>query len=117
MPGEQPRVAQVKAELFRTLGHPARIRILELLRDGERTVGDLRQALELDASRTSQHLRELRDRDVVAARRDGKNVHYRIKDPRTLELLEVARMLIATSLEDSQSLLEQLAESEAPPDA
>lgn len=110
--GGQPRVSQVKAELFRVLGHPARVRILELLRDGERTVGDLQQALGLDASSTSQHLAALRNRDVVVARREGKNVFYGIKDPRIAELLEVARQLITTSIEDSQSLLAQLAESE-----
>ena len=109
----QPRVSQVKAELFRVLGHPVRVRILELLRDGERTVGDLQQALGLDASSTSQHLGALRNRDVVVARRDGKNVYYSIKDPHTTELLEVARKLITTSIEDSQSLLAQLANPDA----
>lgn len=108
----QPRVAQVKAELFRVLGHPVRVRILELLRGGERTVGDLQQALGLDASGTSQHLGALRNRDLVVARRDGKNVYYEIKDPRITELLEVARKLITTSIEDSQSLLDQLNDSE-----
>lgn len=107
----QPRVLQVKAELFRVLGHPARVRILELLRGGERTVGDLQQALGLDASGTSQHLSALRNRDLVVARREGKNVYYEIKDPGVTELLEVARKLITTSIEDSQSLLEQLADS------
>ena len=77
----QPRVSQVKAELFRVLGHPVRVRILELLRDGERTVGDLQQALGLDASSTSQHLGALRNRDVVVARREGKNVYYAHQGP------------------------------------
>ncbi len=109
---EQEQVSQAKAEVFRALGHPKRVRILELLRGGERTVGDLQQALGLDASSTSQHLGSLRNRDLVTARRDGKNVYYSIKDPRTAELLEVARRLITTRIENSQSLLEQLAESE-----
>ncbi|MBK5232922.1 MAG: helix-turn-helix transcriptional regulator [Thermoleophilia bacterium] len=108
----QERVSQAKAELFRVLGHPMRVRILELLRGGERSVGDLQQALGLDASGTSQHLGSLRNRDLVTARRDGKNVYYSIKDPLTTELLEVARRLITTRIENSQSLLEQLAEPE-----
>ena len=89
------------------------MRILELLRDGERTVGDLQQALGLDSSGTSQHLSALRRRDVVESRREGTNVYYRIKDPRTTELLEIARKIITTSIEDSQSLLAQLADPEA----
>ena len=113
---DQPPVYQVKAELFRMLGHPARVRILELLRDGERTVGDLQRALGLDSSGTSQHLSALRRRDVVESRREGTNVYYRIKDPRTTELLEIARKIITTSIEGSQSLLAQLADPEAPRD-
>ena len=111
---DQPPVYQVKAELFRVLGHPARVRILELLREGERTVGDLQQALGLDSSGTSQHLSALRRRDIVEARREGTSVYYRIKDPRTSELLEIARKIITTSIEDSQALLAQLADPEAP---
>ena len=84
----------LKAELFRALGHPARIRILQLLRDGERTVGDLQAALDLDSSGTSQHLAALRKQGLVESRREGTNVYYRVKDPRTLELLELAKAIL-----------------------
>lgn len=110
---DQPPVYKAKAELFRVLSHPARVRILELLRDGERTVGDLRQAVGLDSSGTSQHLSALRRSDVVASRREGTSVYYRIKDPHTSDLLEIARKIISTSIEDSQTLLAQLADPEA----
>ena len=110
----QPPASQAKAELFRVLGHPVRVSILELLADGERTVGDLQQALGLEASSTSQHLGALRNRDVLTARRDGKNVYYRINDAHTTELLELARKIISSSIEDSQSLLAQLREPETP---
>jgi ArsR family transcriptional regulator len=109
MPTSQPPVFVVKAELFRALGHPARIRILQLLRDGERTVGDLQAALELDSSGTSQHLAALRKQDLVEPRRQGTNVYYRVKDRRTLELLQLAKEILANSLEDSQALLQDLA--------
>jgi ArsR family transcriptional regulator len=59
----------LKAQLFRVLGHPVRIRILELLLDGERTVGDPRAALSLDSSGTSQHLAALRQQGVLESRR------------------------------------------------
>lgn len=113
---DQPAVCQAKAELFRVLGHPARVRILELLRDGERTVGDLQAALGLDSSGTSQHLSALRKRDLVESRREGTSVYYRIKDPGTNELLEAARRIITASIEDSQTLLAQLADPEASAD-
>ncbi len=114
--GAQPRVSQAKAKLLRVLGHPARVSILELLRDGERTVGDLQQALGLEASSTSQHLSALKGLDVLESRREGTNVYYRIKDPRTTDLLDTARKIITTSLEDSQSLLAQLTDREATED-
>jgi ArsR family transcriptional regulator len=106
-------VYQAKAEMFRILGHPARIRTLELLRDGERTVGDLQHALGLDSSGTSQHLGVLRRNGMLESRREGTNVYYRVKDPRTFQLLEVARQILTTNLAESQQLLDQLAADEA----
>lgn len=102
-------IYRVKAEFFRTLGHPVRVRILELLRDGELTVGELQHQLELDSSGTSQHLGALRKQGVLESRRDGTSVHYRVKDPRTFQLLEVARQILSAHLEETTALLDDLA--------
>jgi DNA-binding transcriptional ArsR family regulator len=99
----------VKAQLFRVLGHPVRIRILELLGDGERTVGDLQARLELDSSGTSQHLGALRQLGLLEARREGTSVYYRVKDPRVSQLLTVARQILSSALSDSHALLSELA--------
>ena len=64
--GHAQPIYAAKAELFRVLGHPARVRIIELLRDGERSVGSLQGALGLDSSGTSQHLAVLRTSGLVA---------------------------------------------------
>jgi ArsR family transcriptional regulator len=103
-----------KAQLFRVLGHPVRIRILELLSDGERTVGDLQAELELDSSGTSQHLGALRQLGLLEARREGTSVYYRIKDPRVSELLAVARQILTSALSDSHALLSELAGEPVP---
>lgn len=103
----------VKAELFRVLGHPMRVRILEVLRDGERTVGDLQAALGLDSSGTSQHLAALRRQGLVEGRREGTSVYYRAKDPRVFQLLESARQILTSSLTETQALLTEL-ERDAP---
>ena len=105
----------VKAQLFRTLGHPVRIRILELLADGERTVGDLQDALDLDSSGTSQHLAALRQQGVLESRRAGTSVYYRIRDPRVSQLLAVAKQILTSALSDSHALLGHLAD-ETPAD-
>jgi ArsR family transcriptional regulator len=107
----QPPIFVVKAELFRVLGHPVRVRILELLREGERNVGDLQAALALDSSGTSQHLAALRKQGLVESRRDGTSVYYRVRDPRTFQLLELARQILTSGLAEAQALLDQLAAS------
>lgn len=101
-------VYQVKAEFFRILGHPVRVRILELLRDGERTVSDLQVQLQMDSSGTSQHLGMLRKQGIVEGRREGTSVYYRIRDPRVFQLLEVARQILNSSLAESQAILGEL---------
>lgn len=102
-------VYQAKAQFFRILGHPARVRILELLQDGERSVGDLQGELGLDSSGTSQHLGVLRRHGILDTRREGTSVYYRVRDPRVFQLLAVARQILTTALEDSRDLLEELA--------
>lgn len=106
-------VYRLKAELFRTLGHPARVRLLELLGAGERTVGELQDALELDSSSASQHLSALRRQGLLESRKVGTSVHCRVKDRRTLKLLAIAREILAANLEESRDLLGEL-DAEAP---
>jgi ArsR family transcriptional regulator len=103
-----PGVAEAKAELFRALAHPLRIRVLEILVDGEQSVGALAQALQIDLPRLSQQLAVLRGAHVVSTRRDRSTVYYRLTDPRTSQLLVTAKQLIATDLRSSQPLLANL---------
>lgn len=111
----QPPVYALKADFFRVLGHPARVRILQLLRGGERSVGALQEVLELDSSAVSQHLAALRRQGLVSGRKEGTTVYYRVSDPRTLELLELAKTIITGRLEHNQALLDDLAGEEFSP--
>jgi DNA-binding transcriptional ArsR family regulator len=113
MPFDHP-IYVLKADFFRILGHPVRVRILELLRDGERTVGDLQGQLGLDSSGTSQHLGALRKQGLLESRREGTSVYYRVRDPRLFQLLEVARQILSSNLADTQALLDGLRETPAP---
>lgn len=103
-------IYRVKADFFRLLGHPARVRILELLRDGERMVGDLQAALDLDSSGTSQHLTAMRRQGLLESRRAGTSVFYRVKDPRIFQLLEIAKQILTSQLEEASLLLGDLSE-------
>src|SRR6266487_427164 len=100
---EAPPIYRVKADFFRILGHPARVRILELLRDGERSVGDLQAALGLDSSGTSQHLGALRKQGLLESSKQGTSVFYRVKDPRALQLLETSRQILTSNLAESRA--------------
>jgi ArsR family transcriptional regulator len=108
MPFQAGPVHEVKANLFRVLGHPARVRILELLRDGERAVGSLQADLELDSGGTSQHLAALRRIGLVTSRRDGTSVYYRVEDEGVFDLLAAGRAIISRRLATEQSLLHEL---------
>jgi ArsR family transcriptional regulator len=106
---ENPRpVYEVKANLFRVLGHPARVRLLEILGEGERSVGALQTELGLDSGGTSQHLAALRRIGLVQSRRAGTSVYYRVDDERVSELLRVGREIIYRQLAEQQSLLAEL---------
>lgn len=105
----------LKAQFFRVLGHPVRIRILELLVEhDEMTVGELQAGLNLDSGGTSQHLSALRQLGVLDSRRAGTNVYYRMRDPIVSELLRVARQVITAGLTASTTVLGTLAETEVP---
>ena len=109
MPSNVRPVYEVKAGLFRVLGHPARVRIIELLRGGERSVGSLQEGLGLESGATSQHLAALRRVGLVESRREGTSVYYRASDERVFELLEAGRALVTRRLEEQQSMLRELA--------
>ena len=109
MPSNVRPVYEVKAGLFRVLGHPARVRIIELLRGGERSVGALQEGLGLESGATSQHLAALRRVGLVESRREGTSVYYRASDDRVFELLEAGRALVTRQLEEQQSMLRELA--------
>jgi ArsR family transcriptional regulator len=98
----------MKADLFRVLGHPARVRILELLREGERSVGSLQAELGLESGSTSQHLAALRRIGLVEPRREGTSVYYRVSDERVFDLLEAGRAIIGRRLTEQQSILREL---------
>lgn len=105
-------IYRVKADFFKTLGHPARIRVLELLRDGERSVSELMAEVGLEASHLSQQLAVLRRSNVVQARKSGSSVLYSVADPRVFQLLELAKDILTTSLSETQELLAELASME-----
>jgi DNA-binding transcriptional ArsR family regulator len=97
-----------KADFFRALAHPIRVRILESLGSGERTVQELQQRLGLEQSIVSQHLAVLRGKSIVTTRKLGTTVNYALQDPLVSDLLAVARKIFNNRLVDTQTLLKEL---------
>ncbi len=101
---------EAKAELFRTLGHPVRIRVLELLCEREYAVHELLASMEVEPSTLSQQLGILRRAGIVRQRRLGGEVRYALMIPSISELLAAARMTLGVLLADQAQLQADLDE-------
>ncbi|MFI6586109.1 ArsR/SmtB family transcription factor [Embleya sp. NPDC050493] len=104
---------QAKAEFFRMLGHPVRIRVLELLQDGPLPVRDLLAAIEIEPSSLSQQLAVLRRSGIVTSSRDGSTVVYALAGGDVADLMRAARRILTEMLAGRNELLEELREAEA----
>ena len=107
-PGLNRPLSEVKADLFKALAHPARVRALEVLVDGEYTVGELQPLVGIESSHLSQQLAVLRRAGLVATRKEGSSVYYALRDPLVAELLAVAKQLLLASLTQTRELLSDL---------
>ncbi|WP_406405714.1 ArsR/SmtB family transcription factor [Streptomyces sp. NBC_01643] len=103
---------QAKAEFFRMLGHPVRIRVLELLQDGPMPVRDLLAAIEIEPSNLSQQLAVLRRSGIVNATRESSTVVYELAGGDVAELMRAARKILTVMLAGQQDLLVQLHSSD-----
>ncbi|MEU3644886.1 metalloregulator ArsR/SmtB family transcription factor [Lentzea sp. NPDC034063] len=104
---------QAKAEFFRMLGHPVRIRVLELLQDGPKAVRDLLAEIEVEASNLSAQLAVLRRSGIVTATRDGSTVVYALAGADVADLMKAARRILTELLVGQNELLAQLREDSA----
>ena len=105
-------IAEAKADLFKALGHPGRVRILELLAEGERSIGELATGTGMELSHLSQQVTVLRRAGVVDSRRVKNTVVCSLRDPQTAELLAVARRMLTRTLEHDQALLAALSRAD-----
>jgi DNA-binding transcriptional ArsR family regulator len=95
-----PQLQQLKAEFFKTMGHPARIRILELLSQHDFVVAELIPEVGLEASHLSQQLGILRRGGLVTSRREGSSVIYGLTDSRIAQLLTVAKAVLMDAADE-----------------
>jgi ArsR family transcriptional regulator len=101
-------LSEIKAELFKALAHPARVRALEVLTEGEHTVSDLQPLVGIESSHLSQQLAVLRRAGLVTTRKQGSSVVYALRDPLVADLLAVAKQLLLVTLTQTRDLLDDL---------
>lgn len=97
-----------KADFFKALAHPLRIKILEVLVDGEKSVNEIQSAIGSEGSAVSQQLIILRSKNIVVGVKDGNRVIYSLRDPLIVDLLRVAKQIFNNHLVNTIQLLDQL---------
>jgi DNA-binding transcriptional ArsR family regulator len=102
------QLANFKAEFFKALAHPMRIRILDCLRDGEKGVNELSEMLQAEQANVSQQLAILRARNLVIGRKAGSGVFYSVSDRTIFKLLDVAREIFNNHLIEVRDMLRQI---------
>ncbi len=103
---------QFKASIFQALGHPTRIAIVEVLRDGELAAGAIIERLGLEQANASQHLAVLRAKQIVNSRKEGNQVFYSVRDPILNEVLDVMRRYFQSHVNEEMSMLREINQSE-----
>jgi DNA-binding transcriptional ArsR family regulator len=98
---------QFKAEIFQALGHPTRVALVELLKDGEVSVGQLSESLGLEQANASQHLAVLRSKHIVETRKEGNQIFYRLRNPLVGEMLELMRKYFFDHMNEAMQMLKQ----------
>jgi DNA-binding transcriptional ArsR family regulator len=97
-----------KADFFQALAHPTRIAIVEQLREGELSAGNLIERLQLAQANGSQHLSVPRRKRILVDRKEGNQVFYRVRDPRIIEVLDVMKAYFYHQLASDQAMLEEI---------
>lgn len=93
-PTDEDRLYELHAAMCKTFANPWRLRIVEALGDGERTVSDLVELLGIAKSNVSQHLGIMREKGVLEHRREGGYVFYRLSNPKTLAACRLMREVL-----------------------
>ena len=105
----EARLWEMQADICQTLANPKRLRILNLLKDGELSVGAMVQALGMAKANLSQHLGVMRQKGILAARREGTSIYYRLATPHITAACKIMRQVLLEALtargELSQSIL------------
>ena len=100
----EEKIFQMHAEVCKSMANPTRLKIMNLLREGEKSVGELRNRLRLPKANLSQHLGILRQRKVVSTRRVGLNIYYKVANPKMIKACDILRSVLLEQLQEGERL-------------
>src|SRR3989338_3627997 len=100
----EERIFEMHAEVCKSMANPTRLRIMSLLRGGEKSVKELKKQLELPKANLSQHLGILRQRGIISSRRAGLNIYYKVTNPKMIKACEILREVLFELMQESEKL-------------
>ena len=101
---------ELHGELYKVLIHPLRLYIMDALRQGEKSVGELLIGLEVSKANISQHLTILKSHGIISARRDGQNIYYKLEQPKIIDAMDTVHEILIGVLNNEKSKLDKLTE-------
>lgn len=100
----EEKMFQMHAEVCKSMANPTRLKIISLLREGEKSVEELLEKLKLPKANLSQHLSVLRQRRIVSTRREGLNIYYKIANPKMIKACDILREVLLEQLQEGERL-------------
>ena len=100
----EEKMFQMHAEVCKSMANPTRLKIMNLLREGEKSVEELRERLRLPKANLSQHLSILRQRRIVSTRRAGLNIYYKVANPKMIKACDILRQVLLEQLQEGEEL-------------
>ena len=104
----EERVLELKAEILKALAQPTRLKILELLRNGEKCICEIVPALNGEQSNISRHISLMQKSHLVTTRKDGVKVMVRVRDPKVFEILDNISLLLKKQFMETRKLIQEL---------
>jgi ArsR family transcriptional regulator len=103
----EERVLELKAEILKALAQPTRLKILELLRNGEKCICEIIPAINGEQSNISRHISLMQKSNLVTTRKDGVKVMVKVSDPRVFEILDSIALLLKKQIIETGKLVQQ----------
>lgn len=102
----EQQLYELHASICQTLANPKRLEIITHLRDGEKTVTELMEAMQVSQANLSQHLGLMRQKGIVVSRREGLNIYYRLSNSKIIKACDLMRQVLLENLENGSVLVE-----------